>query len=165
MSKRVFLWIFVLLVKSSQSYKRKCCCILLSILLCFWSNKKYCLYVHNNTFLIEHLPPGLVPAIGSSLLVVPSHKRGCAHIYNPLPPPAPIALHKWFPNTALGTRVLRKLSWGAPPKNLKSPIFYAKKWSLTLDMRGCLTILLSGALQPFKGWETLLYLTTWDTEP
>ena len=34
--------------------------------------------------------------------------------------------------------------------------FYAKKLSLTLDMRGYLTMLLSGAPQPLEGWETLI---------
>ena len=42
-----------------------------------------------------------------------------------------------------------------PLKNLKSTTFHAEKLSLTLDMRGLLTILLSGAPQPLEGWETL----------
>ena len=66
-----------------------------------------------------------------------------------------LPLDQWLPNTYPGTTSAPRAVMKCSPKNLKSAIWFAKIWSLTLDMRDFQTILLPGAPQPKKGWETL----------
>ena len=65
-------------------------------------------------------------------------------------------MSQWFPTTAPGTTSAPPAALKCSPKNLKSTILKDKNISLTLDMRGFQTILLSGDPQLIKGWEALV---------